>query len=416
MAELVAERHEHQPARPRLDVLLGDVCLTPSEDAGQHGPEGLHGELDGDVVQGRLQQFRGSGGVFEALGQGMGRGHHHAAHPRRAQRVDGNGRREGAVDAPRQAEDDPRKTVLIDVVPEPRHHGPVDGLQALGAGLDGRRLAYPVFAGSASPQGEQHLRAPRRGLGEQHAIGAQYERRAVEHHLVLTAHQVDVNQRQSAFLDPCHGMVKTLVELVTLERRAVEHDQDLGSRFHQALGDVGNPHVLAHHDAEPHSTEGYGSGQGAGGEDALLIEHAVVGQLMFETDGGDLAAVEQQRRVVELAVLAPRRAQQERRAAVTSLGGEPRQACLDALLKGRLENQVLGRVAGYRKLPKGHQIGATVGGLTSRRAHQFRVAVDVADDRVDLRQGDGEGFNHGDVDQPTNEPQRCPGGGTLGGA
>ena len=86
---------------------------------------------------------------------------------------------------------------------------------------------------------------------------------------------------------------------------------------------------------------------------------------------------------------------------------------LDALLKGRLENQVLGRVARGHELPKDHQIGASVGGLAARRAHQVRVAVDVADDRVDLRQGDGEGFGHGDVDQPANEPRRCPGGGTL---
>ena len=248
MAELVAERHEHQAARPRLDVLLGDVRLEPGEDVSKHGPEGLHGGHDGDGVEGRFQQFRGGGGVLQAFGRGMGRGHHHGAHPPGTQRVDGDDRRQRAVDAPRQAEDDAWKAVLVDVVPEPRHHGPIDRLQALGARLDGRRRAFPVLAGGAPPIGEQHLRPPRRGLGEERAIGAEGERRAIEHHFVLATHQVDVDQRQPALLDPRHGMVQTLVELVGLERRAVEHDQDLGPGFLQALGDVGDPHVLAHHD------------------------------------------------------------------------------------------------------------------------------------------------------------------------
>ena len=135
---------------------------------------------------------------------------------------------------------------------------------------------------------------------------------------------------------------------------------------------------------------------------------------MLETDGGDLAALEQKRRVVEPGVVAPRRAEQQGRAAVAGLGGEGLDARLDALLKGGFENQVLGRVARGRELPVDHEIGAAVGGLSTRPAHQLGVAVDVADDRVDLRQGDGDGIGHGDVDQPTNEPQRCPGGGSLG--
>ena len=52
-----------------------------------------------------------------------------------------------------------------------------------------------------------------------------------------------------------------------------------------------------------------GPGAGPGGEDALLVEDAVIGQLVLEAQRRDLAAIGEHRGVVELAVLAPGRAE-----------------------------------------------------------------------------------------------------------
>ena len=106
---------------------------------------------------------------------------------------------------------------------------------------------------------------------------------------------------------------------------------------------------------------------------------------MLEPDGGDVASVEQHGGVVKQAILAPWRADQNPRTAVIGLGGQFVDAFLDGVLEGALEDKVLGRVAGNRKLPADHQIGAGFRCLGSGGADAVQVAVDIADGRIDLR-------------------------------
>src|SRR5579864_4898585 len=71
--------------------------------------------------------------------------------------------------------------------------------------------------------------------------------------------------------------------------------------------DAREPYVLADGDAEPHTAKRDDVWQGSGGEDSLLVEDAVIRQLVFATNGADPSLLEQDSGVVQGAVVLPRR-------------------------------------------------------------------------------------------------------------
>jgi hypothetical protein len=119
-----------------------------------------------------------------------------------------------------------------------------------------------------------------------------------------------------------HGEVDAEVLLRRLEGGAVDGDQDLRPALLQRLRHGGEPPILADHQAEPDAAEDAGAGRGAGGEDALVVEDAVVRQLMLGAAGHHLAAIEQEERVVQPAAVHPGAADDEARAAIGGLGGQ----------------------------------------------------------------------------------------------
>ena len=70
------------------------------------------------------------------------------------------------------------------------------------------------------------------------------------------------------------------------------------SGLEQAFTNVGRPDILADRHAQPHPPQRHRSGQRAGGEDALLVEGAVVGQVVLAGDAGDPAMIDQRHRIV----------------------------------------------------------------------------------------------------------------------
>ncbi len=94
--------------------------------------------------------------------------------------------------------------------------------------------------------------------------------------------------------------------------------------------------------------------------------------------------------IVELAVLDPGRADEHRGAAVVGLPRQRLDGGAARGLEGRLEHQVFRRIAGDEELGKGNDIGAVAGGLRARRAGPLEIAGNVADDRVELRHGNGQ--------------------------
>ena len=276
MAELVGQRHQQQAPRAGLNVFFRDVAVAAFEQGGQHGVEGVHGGLDRHAFQPGAHEGRRFGGVLQAVGGGIGRGHHHRQHTVRPQGVDRDGGGKGTVDTARQAQNHTGKTVLVHVIAEPQHHGAVDGFRVVG-GSDDRRRFGPEGLAVAGPGGQGHRTLPAGHLGRQGAVRVEHEGAAVEHQFVLSADQVGIQQRQARFLHAADRIAQALVVLLHVIGGSVQDDQHLGPRFIQAFGHVLEPHVFADHDTQARAPERHRAGQGALLEQALFVEHAVIG-------------------------------------------------------------------------------------------------------------------------------------------
>ena len=123
-----------------------------------------------------------------------------------------------------------------------------------------------------------------------------------------------------------------------------------------------------------------GPGDGPGDEHPLLVEHAVIRQIDLEPHRLDPAAIQQRHGVMELAVLDPGQADQDRRAAVRRLARQLLAGRAARLLEGGLQHEVLGRIAGEVELRRHDDVGAEVGGLRARLAQPVAIAGNVADD------------------------------------
>ena len=239
------------------------------------------------------------------------------------------------------------------------------------------------------------------------AVGVERERAAVERELVLAADHVEIDERQPALDDARDRDVLADGELVALVRRGVGHEQNFAARFEDALDRVGTPDVLADRHADAHAAKDDRPRRRAGGEDALLVEHAVIGQVDLEPHRLDPPAVEERHGVVELAVLDPGQADQHRRPAV---GGVARQLLASraaGLLERGLQHQILGRIAGEIELRRQHDVGAEGGGLLARFAQAVAIARDVADDRGDLGERNDEAVADGSGHGPRLLPEGC---------
>jgi len=160
--------------------------------------------------------------------------------------------------------------------------------------------------------------------------------------------------------------------------------------FGQAFDDVlvvapVGPGVLADGYPKPHATEAHRTGHGPGGEHPLFVEHAVIRQVDLEADGVDAPAGKERISIVELAVLDPRRPDEERGTAVAGFACQRLDCGTASGLERRLEHQVLRRIAGDEELGKSDEIGAVVCGLRTRLAGALQIAGNVADDGIELR-------------------------------
>ncbi len=159
-------------------------------------------------------------------------------------------------------------------------------------------------------------------------------------------------------------------------------------------GDVGVPHILAHHDAQTMAAERRHRRQGAGREDAGLVEHAVIGQVMLEDHRGDESLIEQQDGVETLRSILPGRADQQRRSAIPGRRRQFVRGLGDLAKETILQHQILGRIARQAQLRQDHKVGPFC--LLTRVEHAADIAGDVADRRIDLGQREGKRFGHGD--------------------
>jgi hypothetical protein len=263
-----------------------------------------------------------------------------------------------------------------------------------------------------------------RGAGQQLAVGGHDHRVTVEDQLVLAADHVHVRDRRPGLGSPAPHQRQAYVVLVQLVRRAVDvHDQaDPGVPGHRERP-AGLPQVLA--DGQRHIHRRRVCRTAAGGqphhgqgvarhEVPVLVEHAVVRQVVLEVAGRHPATEQQGRRVARAAgplrvgrhVLGHRVqggagerlrpvgvqiAHHDRQVAETvvgQVGGEPVERRPGGRHERPPEDQVLHRVSGQHHLREGHKLGAGVGGGPGVPPDHGGVAGHVPDCGVDLGKGD----------------------------
>ena len=113
---------------------------------------------------------------------------------------------------------------------------------------------------------------------------------------------------------------------------------------------------------------------------------------MLAGDTGDAAAIEQQHGVVELALLCPRRADQQRRAAVRRGLRQPFHLHLRRFDQRRFQHQIFRRIANDGQFGGDQQIGRRQQG--ARGQYGIGIAGQIAHAGVQLGKGDDEPISH----------------------
>ena len=206
----------------------------------------------------------------------------------------------------------------------------------------------------------------------------------VEDELVLAAHRVDEGQADEIVGGPRGQHLLAELGLARVVGRGVDRHHELGSRqglqgggprgIPDVLADVGREHRVAH---DEHGR------LRAGLEVAVLVEDAVVGQVLLVVRAHLRAVVENGRGIEDVITLVDI---PDHRRDAPALAGHVRQRPQVGLDERRLEEQVLGRVAREGELGEGHEVAARRAGALHPVQDEPRIGLDGADRRIDLRQ------------------------------
>src|SRR6185312_9740521 len=241
----------------------------------------------------------------------------------------------------------------------------------------------PHRGGRVEVDEEQRFLEPRRPR-EHLALAVEHDRVAIEDQLVLPPDRVDERDEAGCVPGTLLEHLLTLAVLADVERRRRHVQEQLGARERE----VGRrrswlPHVLADGHAGERLAQPEQEQVAARREVALLVEDAVVGQEPLAIDGLHAAVRTDRAGVVEVAL--ERREADER--------GDPRRRRGDLVERasggadeGRAQEEVLRGIARDRELGEEDEVGTCVPRLREPREDQRPVPLQVADDRVDLRE------------------------------
>jgi hypothetical protein len=120
-------------------------------------------------------------------------------------------------------------------------------------------------------------------------------------------------------------------------------------------------------------------------EDTLLVEDAIVGQLVLESQLPS-SFCDECNRVVQAPSFPPGQRDDQ-----SWSGGAFALECVEGVRRGfdqrRSKHEVLGRITDKRQLREDDKVGALSGGLIARASKNRKVAGDIAYGRIDLRDG-----------------------------
>ncbi len=208
----------------------------------------------------------------------------------------------------------------------------------------------------------------------------------VEHELVLTADHVDVGDAHQIVHRPRRDELLAEAGLADVIGRAVDVDDQLGAaqRLHRGRSRR-IPDVLADVHGEGRVACDEDRRLGAGLEVAVLVEDAVVRQVLLVIDPGADTVVEHRSGIEDVVALVHEAHHDREPPGRARHLVERAQVRLD---ERGLEQEVFGRVAADRELGKGHQGGPLRASPLDRVHDHADVAFEIADRGVDLPQGD----------------------------
>ena len=191
------------------------------------------------------------------------------------------------------------------------------------------------------------------------------KRRPVKHEFILAAHLVQVDHRETGLGHAGPDDLCTLLVGGPAVGRAVRYDENLGAVRRKVSADTGGPDVLADRNAKAHTLPGEDPRTLPRLEDALLVEHAVVGQVALEGHALDLAACQEGETVPGTTAGCLRRPDHAHEGGKVFIGHEGQ--ALDGLPacapEGRLEGKVLWRIPVDEEFGKHGEVGPGRTGL-----------------------------------------------------
>jgi hypothetical protein len=246
----------------------------------------------------------------------------------------------------------------------------------------------------------EHRRARRDG-----SFRVEHERTAVEHDFVLSAAQVRIEQRDADLAHARSHRLLAVGHLAEVERRCIDHAQQLRAGSTRSARRLVEPGVLADDDADlqPLDLEHQRRQPRVAPrrEIAPLVEHLVIGQLALAVGAEHAPAGEHRSRVVarvhddgarpKIALLTELMWMTDddmQPFAVLQVGRDAGQGLRAALHERRAQQQILGRVAAQRQLGRDDELRALRVRAPRRIDDAHGVAREIADRRVDLSERD----------------------------
>jgi hypothetical protein len=175
-----------------------------------------------------------------------------------------------------------------------------------------------------------------------------------------------------------------------VERRRGEVDDQLSAREREVRrGRAGLPDVLADRDPDRRVTRLQQDQVTSLAEVAVLVEDPVIRKEVLAVDRLHAPVGAHRARVREVAV-EPRGA--DERGDVRALARDLVERRARGADEPGPQEQILGRIAGRRELGEEHEVGPRLARVRQVREDLRPVAVEVADDAIDLRERESQGF------------------------
>ena len=190
MPEGVADGHDQDAPRPRLDVLARDLDVAAFQRLGGRLLEGGVHRFDGDDAVVDAEILGELLGVGKAVVAAVAAGHGEAVDVVRSQRVGGQDGDDGGVDPAREPQHDAAEAALGYVIAQPELQG----------GRDAGHLVSDGFA-SLRPGGgvdQKEVLLERLRASDHRPVGGDGATASVEDQLIVSADLVDVDDRRPA--------------------------------------------------------------------------------------------------------------------------------------------------------------------------------------------------------------------------